>query len=36
MKIFIQHGWEIKETPNNGDQWVDLIASINDLEKFIV
>ena len=31
MKILKQHGWEVKETPNTGDQGVDLIASINDL-----
>jgi len=31
MKILKQYGWEIKETPNTGDQGVDLIASINDL-----
>ena len=31
MQILKQHGWEVKETPNTGDQGVDLIASINDL-----
>ena len=31
MKILKEHGWEVKETPNTGDQGVDLIASINDL-----
>jgi len=31
MKILKQNGWEVKETPNTGDQGVDLIASINDL-----
>jgi len=31
MKILKKHGWEVKETPNTGDQGVDLIASINDL-----
>ncbi len=31
IKILKQHGWEVKETPNTGDQGVDLIASINDL-----
>ena len=31
MEILKQHGWEVKETPNTGDQGVDLIASINDL-----
>ena len=31
MNILKQHGWEVKETPNTGDQGVDLIASINDL-----
>jgi len=31
MKILKQYGWEVKETPNTGDQGVDLIASINDL-----
>ncbi len=30
-EILKQHGWEVKETPNTGDQGVDLIASINDL-----
>jgi len=30
-EILIQNGWEEKETPNSGDQGVDLIASINDL-----
>jgi len=31
LKILKQHGWEVKETPNTGDQGVDLIASMNDL-----
>ena len=31
MQILKQNGWEVKETPNTGDQGVDLIASINDL-----
>jgi len=31
MGILKQNGWEVKETPNTGDQGVDLIASINDL-----
>jgi len=31
MEILKEHGWEVKETPNTGDQGVDLIASINDL-----
>jgi len=31
MKILKQKGWKVKETPNTGDQGVDLIASINDL-----
>ena len=31
MKILKQYGWEVKGTPNTGDQGVDLIASINDL-----
>jgi len=31
MQILKQHGWEVKETPNTGDQGVDLIATINDL-----
>ena len=31
MEILKQHGWEVKETPNTGDQGVDLIATINDL-----
>ena len=30
-EILKQHGWDVKETPNTGDQGVDLIASINDL-----
>ena len=30
-EILKQNGWEVKETPNTGDQGVDLIASINDL-----
>ena len=30
MEILKQHGWEVKETPNTGDQGVDLIASINN------
>ena len=35
MQILKQHGWEVKETPNTGDQGVDLIASINNLRIFI-
>ena len=31
MEILKQHDWKVKETPNAGDQRVDLIASINDL-----
>jgi len=31
IQILNQNGWEVKETPNTGDQGVDLIASINDL-----
>ena len=31
MEILRYHGWEVKETPNTGDQGVDLIASINDV-----
>jgi len=31
MKILKQQGWVVKETPNTGDQGVDLIASIDDL-----
>ena len=31
MEILKQNGWEVKATPNTGDQGVDLIASINDL-----
>jgi len=31
MKILKQNGWKVRETPNTGDQGVDLIASINDL-----
>ena len=31
MEILKHNGWEVKETPNTGDQGVDLIASINDL-----
>ena len=31
MEILKQNGWTVKETPNTGDQGVDLIASINDL-----
>ena len=30
-EILKQHGWKVKETPNTGDQGVDLIASINDV-----
>ena len=31
MAILKQNGWEVKETPNTGDQGVDLIASIDNL-----
>jgi len=31
MEILKQNGWGVKETPNSGDQGVDLIAAINDL-----
>jgi len=31
LEILKHNGWEVKETPNTGDQGVDLIASINDL-----
>ena len=31
MEILKQNGWRVKETPNSGDQGVDLIASIDDL-----
>ena len=31
MEILKQNGWKIKETPNTGDQGVDLIASIDNL-----
>ena len=30
-EILKQNGWEVKETPNTGDQGVDLIASIQNL-----
>lgn len=31
MAILKQNGWKVKETPNTGDQGVDLIASIDNL-----
>ncbi len=31
MEILKQKGWKVKETPNTGDQGVDLIASIDNL-----
>ena len=31
MEILKQNGWNVKETPNTGDQGVDLIASIDNL-----
>ena len=31
MEILKQNGWIVKETPNTGDQGVDLIASIDNL-----
>ena len=31
MEILKQNGWKVKETPNTGDQGVDLIASIENL-----
>ena len=31
MEILKHNGWEVKETPNTGDQGVDLIASIDNL-----
>ena len=31
MEILKQNGWDVKETPNTGDQGVDLIASIDNL-----
>ena len=34
-EILKQNGWVVKETPNTGDQGVDLIASINDLRVCI-
>ena len=30
MEILKQNGWKVKETPNTGDQGVDLIASIEN------
>ena len=30
MEILKQNGWKVKETPNTGDQGVDLIASIDN------
>jgi len=30
MKILNENGWKVKETPNTGDQGVDLIASIDN------
>ncbi len=31
MEILKQNGWKVKETPNTGDQGVDLIASIDNV-----
>ena len=31
MEILKQNGWHVKETPNSGDQGVDLIASIDNM-----
>ena len=31
MEILKENGWKVKETPNSGDQGVDLIASIDNL-----
>ena len=31
MEILKKYGWKVKETPNTGDQGVDLIASIDNL-----
>ena len=31
MEILKQNGWNVKETPNTGDQGVDIIASIDNL-----
>ena len=31
MDILKKNGWKVKETPNTGDQGVDLIASIDNL-----
>ena len=31
MEILKQNGWNVKETPNTGDQGVDLIASMDNL-----
>ena len=31
LEILKKNGWEVKKTPNTGDQGVDLIASIKDL-----
>ena len=31
MEILKENGWKVKETPNTGDQGVDLIASIENL-----
>ena len=31
MEILKQNGWKVKETPNTGDQGVDLIASVDNL-----
>ena len=30
MEILKKNGWEVKETPNTGDQGVDLIASMDN------
>ena len=31
MELLKSQGWEVKGTPNSGDQGVDLIASIDEL-----
>ena len=35
MDILKNSGWKVKETPNSGDQGVDLIASIDGLRVCI-